>query len=257
MPATPPTTPTDPVTLPVGYFDAEDGRHQELTIRRLTGRDRKMLGEAKYQQNPSKLVTNLIASTIVEFPGTPTDMAPQRLAGLLTCADRNHIILQLRANSMGNDLSTNVQCPHCKENNEVELDISTIPSRELTKIEFHGEGNARRLIQRVAIPELKLKAALLIPNGEDESSVIHLIKKNPIEGAMALMARCLLELNGAKPERDALDDMDWATNDKLSSRWSEELPGPEMSSTVECHSCGMKVPMVIMGADFFSVGSPQ
>jgi hypothetical protein len=107
-----------PLTLPVGYVDADGTVHREGTMRLATAQDEiAPLRDPRVQANPAYLVVILLARVVTRLGDLP-DVNPRTIEGLFA-ADLAYLESRYREiNGDGVDAIA-VTCPECEASFEV------------------------------------------------------------------------------------------------------------------------------------------
>lgn len=110
-------------TLPMGYVDGEGNLHRQGVMRLATAADEILpLKDPRVQSNPAYLIVILL-SRVISNLGTINSMNPGVVEGLFAgdLAYLQDFYNQINLN--GNRI-VQVNCPHCQQGFEVELDRS-------------------------------------------------------------------------------------------------------------------------------------
>jgi hypothetical protein len=214
-----------PVTLPHGLW--RDGERCTLAVLRgITGADEALLIDYGVHLSIASRTTQLLERCLTRIEGvTPIDAAVVRD---LTVGDREALLLQLRAQFVGDQLDAVIECPtvECGEKIEVELSIADILQEEYDDAaaeyeEAVGAGDTRRLVR------------FRLPTGGDQEAIAPLARSDIAGAARALLERCVLSVAGHDPGRD-LDEI----GDFVVTRWEHLDPQAETILRFVCPNCG-------------------
>lgn len=97
--------------LPIGVLDDEGRLHRAGSLRKMTGRDEAILADPQNQRNGGKLVTELLASCVVQL-GDLKQVGHTVVSNMYS-ADRNYLLLKLRSVTFGSELQATYKCPSC------------------------------------------------------------------------------------------------------------------------------------------------
>jgi T4 bacteriophage base plate protein len=230
-------------TLPVGYTDADGNTHRQVMLRKMTGREEAILADRKFQRNGGKLVTELLHSCVMRL-GTLEPNGRGPITGM-SSADRNYLLVRLRAVTFGNELPAEYTCPSCGESNETVEDLDELPVRSLADGEEQTE-IAIELEDGYVDREGQLHTALRmrLPTGADEEAVAPQMRENASVGKNALLARCVKSLGDVPQYRlDGMGSKIMAeltmTDRRLIDRaLNDAAPGVDLVRSIECGGCG-------------------
>src|SRR4051812_20302730 len=116
-------------TLPIGIHGPDGTHRRKGAMRKMTGREEAILADRANQGNGGKLVTELIHSCITQFEGG-TALTKQDVANWYS-ADRNYVLIRLRAFTFGPELPAAYTCSSCGEKFEVTENLDELPVRAL------------------------------------------------------------------------------------------------------------------------------
>ncbi|MEW6556031.1 MAG: hypothetical protein AB1349_01600 [Elusimicrobiota bacterium] len=238
--------------LSCGIYDEKGNLHREVTLSKMTGRDRKEIASQDVMRNGGRVITTLLTNCIKTLGDLDLSNREHKtkLIREMLSADRTYLILQLRKISIGNSILLNLTCPNCNEKNEFDFNIDEIEVKPLEKEEFYREGNYER-IMTIDLPEYNANAVLRYPQGYDEEIIFPLIRSNPVEAGQKMLLRCLKEFNGQTTfPSNFLDDMEVGILDALTDGFISRQPGPDIKPTIECFSCRQNIRVEVSGVDF-------
>lgn len=240
---TPGTRPELEIVLPIGYTDEEGRLHKTGALRKMTGRDEAILADPQNQRNGGKLVTELLHSCLSrlgEFDNPSRDIVADFYS-----ADRNFLLLKLRAFTFGSELQASYKCPSCGFANEVVEDLDALPVNELEE-GCSPDDVVVQLEDGYIDPSGAVHTALTLrlPTGADETAVAPQMRKNASLGKNALLARCIKSLGDVPKHRlnalgpKILADLTMTDRRLIDRALNSSAPGIDLIRTIECGSCG-------------------
>lgn len=245
------------VTLPVGLpgdaeADAEPVR--EVTLRKLTGNEEALLGDPRLRRNGGKLVTALVAAC-ARIDGKQLTLEQARR---LTAADRNFLVLELRRLTFGDEMDARYACPRCGESTMLTEDLGELPIRTV------DDGAAEDEIEvpladgyRGPDGEIHYELVFGLPTGEDEEASSGR-EQNPARQRDLLLTRCLRRVGSLEPRRlralgpRILADLSMSDRRLVQRALEEGSPGPDLTRTIVCDSCGEEFRTLLDMSHFFS-----
>jgi hypothetical protein len=230
------------LTLPIGYTDPEGATHRRVVLRKMTGREEAILADRKYARNGGKLVTELLHSCIVEIDGLEKN-GRGPVAGMYS-ADRNYLLLRLRAITFGSELEATYTCPGCGESISTLEDLDELPVRMLPEGEEQQDLTVE-LEDGWVDREGQVHTALTmrLPTGADEEAVAPQMRENASLGKNALLARCARSLGEVPTHRlEALgprimSELTMTDRRLIDRALNEAAPGVELVREIECPRC--------------------
>jgi hypothetical protein len=230
-------------TLPIGLTDDGGQLHKTGCLRKMTGRDEAILADPQNQRNGGKLVTELLHSCLTRLG--QIESPTRAVVAEMYSADRNFLLLKLRAFTFGSELQASYKCPSCGYANEVAEDLDALPVRGLE----NGGSPEDVLVQLEdgyvdPAGEVHTALTLRLPTGEDEAAVAPQMRKNASLGKNALLARCIKSLGDVPKHRlnalgpKILVDLTMTDRRLIDRALNSAAPGIDLIRTVECSSCG-------------------
>ncbi|MES3153127.1 hypothetical protein [Sphingomonas faeni] len=233
---------TLPFTLPIGVTDEDGTIRRDGALRKMTGREEAILADTQNQRNGGKLVTELLNGCIVDLGGEP--VSPLVVANMYS-ADRNYLLLRLRAITFGAALEASYKCPSCNHAWEVTEDLDDLPVRSLEdgeRVEQIPVELEDGYLDRAGM--LHTAMVLRLPTGADESAVAAQMRKNPSLGKNALLARCMVALGDVPAHRlealgpKILVDLTMTDRRLIDRALNSAAPGVDLIRPIECPACG-------------------
>ena len=202
---------TTVVTLPGGLVS--DGRWiRRVGLRPLTGSEEDWLAESRDVPNAAK-VTKLLIDCVVSVEETTVNSGVTRR---MLVGDRDFLILQLRAATLGDRIQAVLSCAACRQPIDVDFPISgmTIEPRPQTSERYSVELNGRQVCFR-------------LPSGEDQEAVLGLDLE---KAADALLGLCVVDDGGAALTADE--------REALAAEMERLAPAVDLELELECPECG-------------------
>jgi hypothetical protein len=230
-------------TLPIGYTDDEGNTHRQAVLRKMTGKEEAILADRRNQRNGGKLVTELLHSCLVRLGDLPKNGAGA-VEGMYS-ADRNFLLLKLRAITFGSELQAHYTCPSCNESLQMVEDLDELPVRTL---------GAEESIEDVVV-ELQdgyvdkdgtehRSLRMRLPTGADESAVAPQMRQNASLGKNALLSRCLKSLGDLPKHRleaigpKILSELTLTDRRLIDRALNQAAPGVDLIREIVCPNCG-------------------
>lgn len=241
--------------LPVGYTDAKGQVHRRVVLRKMCGRDEELLYDDSL--NTGNMVTELLKNCMMSL-GEIVEINTEIVSHLYT-ADRNFLLLELRRISLGNELQSSYNCPHCGSRVSVVENLDEIDIRRL---------ETDQALQDVQVSlqdgyldregKTHVDLTLTLPRGIDEESVAPMVARDPLKAQDALLLRCIKAF-GTLPKA-ALDaygikilrDLTLGDRRILQAALSDDLPGINFQRLVHCGPCNNDFHGVMDVSNFFA-----
>jgi hypothetical protein len=245
------------VALPVGLPGEGDGRPlQEVTLRKLTGREEALMADPRLRRNAGKLVTALLASCATGADdGRELDAG--RVRGLCS-ADRSYLLLQLRRLTFGDHMEARYTCPRCRQVTLVTEDVAELDARPAGAGVADGEIRVT-LQDGYQDPDGAWQHELVfrLPTGEDEEAAGARADGNPARQRDVLLARCLVRVGELELRQvralgpRVLADLSMADRRHVQHALDDQTPGPDLTRTVVCDHCGEEYRTTLDMSHFF------
>lgn len=225
------------VRLPAGVV-IDDEVIQDAEVRELTGADEEALAKAKASNNASKYVNTLLQCGVV-FVGN--QKASNKLFDSMIQGDLDMLIMGIRKATFGDEFAVDgVACPQCNEYNDLTLNLSDIPVKELDDPEE----------REFLVPLRKdRKAKVQFPTGKVQNEIFKRQMSIPEMNSMTL-AYCvisIIEADGTEKMSSGLADvknLGLADRKTIQDFIYENQPGPRYDQVVaKCHACEGEVPV--------------
>lgn len=231
------------LSLPIGYTDEHGQLHRTVVLRKMTGKEEAILADRRNQRNGGRLVTELLHSCMVRLGDLPKN-GTSTVAGMYS-ADRNYLLIKLRALTFGTELEAGYTCPNCNERLRVIEDLDELPVRTLA----HGESPDEIVVELEdgytdKDGQVHTALTLRLPTGEDEEAVASQVRQNASLGKNALLARCLKSLGDIPRHRlealgsRILSELTMTDRRLIDKALNQSAPGIDLIREIECINCG-------------------
>lgn len=229
--------PDTAIKLPAGLVI--DGKvYQDAEVRELTGEHEEKLAKARLSNNAAKYVNTLLLCGTVSVGDK--DATPALLETLLQ-GDLDMLILGIRRATFGDDFEVyEVECPHCKELNDLELNLKDIPVKEL------DDPETREFLIDIRKGR---KVKIQFPTGAVQNEIF----KSPLtipEMNSLTLAECVvsfIEKDGTERLSNGLADvknMNVMDRSTVQDYIYKNQPGPRYDDVMAvCSSCEGEVPV--------------
>jgi hypothetical protein len=245
------------LTLPVGYTDPGAGkRHRVATLRKMTGNEEALLVDPKLRANGGKLITALLASCITDLDGV-AKVTPDIVRNLAS-ADRNHLLLELRRLTFGDQLEAHYRCPRCQHTNDVPENLAELETREAP-----DEPGELEIVVQLADGyqdtdgRFHFDLAFRYPTGEDEEAAAGRRDANASRQRDVLLSRCLLRVGDMEPRRIAaigtriFASLSMADRRTIQRALDNDAPGTSLVRSIVCDGCGEEFRTTLDMSHFF------
>jgi len=230
----------------VGLRDESGKDHTTAEYERLNAKVRQQLSQRRLLANPGKLTTRLLSLCVKKIG----DISPvtDSHARKLIAADRQTLQLAVRKASLGSVVKDiEVVCPNCDMQNVFDYDLDEVQNSPMPD---HTRGPLGEVLVEVTLDDGR-KAQLRLATGEDEEAILPLVRANPEEANMQTLSRCLLTLDGTKPDFAEFIESDCQVVDDLTAKFADLQPGPEAVPMVRCAGCSRETFLEVSIVDFF------
>lgn len=255
--------PSEEVILPIGI------RHEGQVYRRvimdeMTGVDEENMARKTIRNNGAKAVSVLLQRTIQEIPGlvdrktNPNDKIDASIIRGMFVADRDFLLINLRAMSMEESLEVEVQCPNCKTMNPL-----SVPFTDLDFMEW--EAPEENPTAKPGI-EIDLPRGIVDADGNVHEKVIWNFPTGKQQERLAALQRHQVQTAtiAACVEVPTMEGpLDTETVKRMYSRDREHImlvakewtPGLDLRIEMICDGCDWSWLSEISPANFFQQGS--
>jgi hypothetical protein len=218
------------VRLPGGAVIDGD-RRTAVRLRRLTGHDQEtLLGLAGAP--PARAARALLDRCLGSIGGQEPDS--DVVAGL-TLGDREALLWQLRAISLGDQIAAVVGCRHCHEKLDLDLRVGDLLQPPYP---VWGDGFTEDLAGH--------RVRFRLPSVADQEAVGGIARTDDELAARALLARCVLVVDDHPPSDDELA----AVRSAVEERVAALDPQAETILDIRCPACDTATAHVLDAAEF-------
>ncbi len=223
------------VFLPAGLVTAK-GVDREAEVQELTGEHEEALAKARAGNNPAKFLNTLLQSGVVSIGGKPVT---NNMLSSLIQGDLDALLLGIRRATFGEEFEVfDVPCISCEKSNDLKLDLSKIPVKELEDPSVREfEVDLRR----------DRKARVKFPTGDVQNEIFKKQMTVPEMNSITL-AECVLGFTTAggnyKPSNGLSDIKKLGIVDRrtIQDFIYTNQPGPRYDEvTASCGTCGSEV----------------
>lgn len=225
------------IKLPAGLI-VDSEVVQDAEVQELTGEHEERLAKAKASNNAAKYVNTLLQCGVVSI-GT-TKVTPKILDSLIQ-GDLDMLLMGIRRATFGDEFELEgVPCPQCGESNDLQLNLSDIPVKELEDPE-----------EREFLVPLRRgrQAKIQFPVGSVQNDLFKRQMSVPEMNSLTLAYSVIsfIEANGMEKMSSGLADvkkLGLADRKTLQDYIYDNQPGPRYDQvTAKCHSCEGEVPV--------------
>jgi hypothetical protein len=220
--------------LPGGYFDARGRLHRDFELTVLTGRDEELLTQVHHPR-PAALVTEAL-SRCVDRIGDIRPVPPE-VARALLVADRQYLMLQLRAATFGDLVRATLFCPwpQCGERVSLEFSIADVPVEAPPQ-----PGPFHNVTLSAATDGLGGCDVLFrLPTGADQEALSGLLDDNEAAALTALLARCVRRIGETvDPDEEFVAALPASARAEIEEQMRRAAPSVAQSMDARCTECG-------------------
>lgn len=198
-----------------------------LSFREMTGFEEEFIEAHGNEPNTAKLVNEVLARCLVK-PGEEPTLERETIKNLLV-ADRDVALIRLRQTSIGDELSTETNCPHCGEANAIDFRLSHLP------LDFKRPPKQLR----IALPNGQV-AILRLPTAGDQEALLEAGLTGDAQYRSWLLTRLLLKIGSNEGPFDLAftRSLSMSVRTILETKLSEVIPALDLNMEVTCHACG-------------------
>lgn len=240
--------------LPGGYLDDDGVLHREAELAPLTGREEELLADAGGAVSTPELVTAILSRCVRRIGSIqPVDA---RVARGLLVADRQYLLLRLRAATFGDRVEGTLACPWPRCGSKVDVDFSLddvpVERREALEPAYRVELSRDEGAEGGGEDGAPRAATFRLARGADQEALGAVLAENPARALTALLERCIVGTEGG-PE----DVGEWVAGlTPVARREIEEAmlaasPQLDLEMELTCPECGRAFTAPFDLADFF------
>lgn len=238
--------------LLAGYIDEQGAIHKEFEIRDMTGADEEMIADIKKRGETNKVISSLLCNLIIRigdfYKKELSKKEWKNIIDSLLISDQDYILIKIRENSIGDEMSIVNSCPYCNKKLKTDLLIE-----ELEVIPYKGE----RVFNFELVKGFKdvrgnvhKSGKIRMPNGEDRDCLTKLYSKNQAKAETLLLTR-ITEFEGKPPITEStFRNLSIKDRKILTKILSENIFGIKTYIDVDCPTCGETFRGVLNAVNF-------
>lgn len=255
-------TDNERVTLPIG-IEVDGVRYREVVIDEMTGVDEENLASRKVRNNGAKAISLLLRRCIQSIEGVlpqksnPLLMIDEKWVRNMYVADRDYLVLCIRALSGNSEVLTDSECTSCGHENAAIVDL-----KELDVYEW-DENSPVEI--RVDLPrgfynkesgQYHKEVTWAFPKGTAQEKIASLPEHQV--GTM-LIATGIKQVQGLEviPHPDEIRKLSVRDRNAFAQAIMENTVGVDTAVDLTCESCGHEYQVEVNTVGFSSSGQPQ
>lgn len=247
---------SDRVTLPVG-LEVGGVRYREVVIDEMSGVDEENLISRKVRNNGAKAITVLLQRCIQEIPGllerkkNPYTLVDENLIRAMYVADRDYLLLCVRALSDKGEINSDFTCTHCGSEQTTAIHISSLPVYEWDDSPTEIKVQMPRGFYDVDSGKFYNTFTWGFPTGKVQEK---LAEVQETQVGSALIASGIRSVDGLRylPSLEDVRRLPMRDRQAISEQISAHSVGVETSTTCVCDACGQETKFEVNVAGFFS-----
>lgn len=223
-----------------GYVDAEGNIHKEFTVKEITGVEEELLANPLVKENSGKFVSTLLERCITSIGDlTPKSVGIKEWKDIiksLTVPDQDYALLQIRRETLGEEIEMSHVCPKCKTTLDTIVEIDEI---DITP--FGGEFSIEFELPKGYKDKdgiLHTSGELRFPTGLDREVLDPLARKNLGQANTMLITRCITRLGTTVMTDKIVRNLSLRDREYLVKLLSEHNFGVNLLTEVTCSECG-------------------
>jgi hypothetical protein len=225
--------------LPGGYVDEGGVLHREVHLAPLSGREEELLADQR-QAGSTTLVTAILRRCVRRLGSISP--VPAALVRRLLVADRQYLLLKLRAISLGDHVQATICCPWADCHQKVDLDFS-LQEVPVWESQEKGPTYTMELSPEAACRgeqgQVYRTVTFRLPNGEDQEVVSSLVAEDAARAFAMLLARCIQRVGPWEHPGDALvRRLSPLARQEIERQMEAVAPKVELAMEGQCHECG-------------------
>lgn len=226
--------------------------HREVELAPLSGREEELLASRSGQTNAA-LVTSLLCRCVRRIGDASPITAT--IARNLLVADRQYLILRLRAATFGDQIAGTIVCPwpDCRKRVDIDFSLADLAVQELSA---QGPAHTLRLSPEAALHDdagnVHQDVIFRLPTGADQEIVAPFILQGDERAIMALLGRCILSignLDGSGAE--LVGRLSPQARSEIERRMENIAPRIELTMEGICPRCRRQFALPFDPQDFF------
>lgn len=254
-------TENEKVILPIG-LEIDGIRYREVIIDEMTGVDEENLASRKVRNNGAKAITLLLRRCIQSIEGlvpqksNPLGLIDEKWVRNMYVADRDYLVLCIRALSGTPDVLTTSDCKECGYENSHVVDVRELDVYEWDEnLPVEISVSLPRGIYNSSTAEYHKEVTWAFPKGIAQEKMSQLPEHQI--GTM-LIATGIKEVQGMEviPQPDAIRKLSVRDRNAFAEVIVENSVGVDTKVQLCCENCGYEYNVEVNTVGFFSSG-PQ
>jgi len=238
-------------SLPLGVINGTEVT-KDVVLKPMTAKTRRILTTRKNQRSPATAISRMIASCCESIAGVE---ATDKLLMSLCSGDRDFLLLKLRAISLGNIVTAQMNCPRCSQELSFEFDLDEIKVREFVKDKDYEIEDGMPVVT-LENPDLNLVVKMRLPTGYDQDSIKDQFTADPLGASYALYSRVLRQWTVNGEDQEGINALAFIDNlsireiEWLESSVKDVMPGPDWTVKLNCDMCSKSTILDLSDSDF-------
>jgi hypothetical protein len=248
---------SDRVSLPIG-IDKNGQRYREVVIDEMTGIDEENLASPKARNNASKAVTLLLRRCIQEIPGVlprknnPMSLCDESIIRDMFVADRDFLMLCIRALSSKPEISMNIFCNSCASSQEVEVSLETLDVYEWDDSPAELSIEMPKGFHDQLDGQYKNKMVWGFPRGKDQEKVAQLPPHQAGSGVIVATLKSVENMDHM-PTIEDVRRLPLRDRQVIAETITDNHVGVANEAKVSCPSCSAENTVEVDFTGFFSL----
>lgn len=248
---------SDRVFMPIG-IDKDGQRYREVVIDEMTGIDEENLASPKARNNASKAVTLLLRRCIQEIPGVMPrksnrmSLCDESLVRDMFVADRDFLMLCIRALSSKSELPMHFFCISCATSQEVEIPLDTLDVYEWDDTPAELTIEMPKGFYDQLDNQYKNKMVWGFPRGKDQEKLSQL---QPHQAGSGVIVSTLKSVENMEhlPTMEDVRRLPLRDRQVIAETITDNHVGVSNSAIVSCPSCSAENTVEVDFTGFFSL----
>lgn len=252
---------SDRVILPIG-IEVNGVRHREVVIDEMSGIDEENLISRKVRNNGAKAITVLLQRCIQEIPGVlerkknPYAMVDEALVRSMFVADRDYLLLCIRALSDKGEVASEFTCKACGSQQFTAIKVSELPIYEWDDSPAEVVVEMQRGFYDVDSGKHYPRFTWAFPTGKTQEKLAEI---DETQMGSALIASGIRSVEGLRytPSLEDVRRLSMRDRQAISEQIASYSVGVETKTSCACDSCGEENEFEVNVAGFFSSVTPK
>jgi hypothetical protein len=238
--------------LPGGYVDEAGVLHREAELTPLSGREEELLADRKLSGGAA-LVTIILSRCVCRLGGISP--VPAELVRRLLVADRQYLLLRLRAITFGDQVQATARCAwaDCGKKVDIDFSLQDIPIKESqTRGPLYTMQLSPEAAFRDEAGEAHRAVTFRLPNGEDQEVVSPLMADDAARAFTVLLGRCIQSIGSWEhPGEALLRRLSPLAQREIERQIEAVAPRVELTMEAQCPECGREFAVPFDPQEFF------